>query len=167
MSKGVENELMGHPFILRLMVIRIAFSKNSESRAILSGTAVASAQNSFLNIPRSRNTPWAASFRSSPKMSALGIFSQGTLELKRTFLASAISNFRTMADIFGIAMARFRLQQERDTQLLKGRELDIAADMQNRLLPIHPQASYQCGDAWTYRNAVESVAGRLCRDLCR
>ena len=74
-------------------------------------------------------------------------------------VASSVNNQRTMADIFAIAIARFSLQKERDNQMLKARELDIATDMQNKLLPILPTSSYPNGEVFIYRNAVESVAG--------
>jgi serine phosphatase RsbU (regulator of sigma subunit)/anti-sigma regulatory factor (Ser/Thr protein kinase) len=93
----------------------------------------------------------------------------GALTLARKsqpyLVASELSTVRTYADLFGIALANANnaLVREREQQAL--REIEIAAAMQNDLLPLPPSSSLAGGRAVVRRRNARTVAGDYV-DIC-
>jgi len=80
-------------------------------------------------------------------------------------MASELSMVRTYADLFGIALANANnaLMRDRERQAL--REVEIAAEMQNDLLPLPVETSFTGGTAVVRRRTARSVAGDYV-DIC-
>jgi serine phosphatase RsbU (regulator of sigma subunit)/anti-sigma regulatory factor (Ser/Thr protein kinase) len=93
----------------------------------------------------------------------------GALTLARRrqpyLVASELSTVRTYADLFGIALANANnaLVREREQQAL--REIEIAATMQNDLLPLPTSAAFRGGRAVVRRRNARTVAGDYV-DIC-
>ena len=93
----------------------------------------------------------------------------GVLTLARRqqpyLVASELSLVRTYADLFGIALANANnaLMRDRERQAL--REVEIAAEMQNDLLPLPVDLSSAGGRAVVRRRTARSVAGDYV-DIC-
>lgn len=89
---------------------------------------------------------------------------QGTLVLARRsnapyLNAGELNTVRTFADLFGIAVvsANNTLARSREARAL--RELEIASDMQNNLLPMPDITSGSCWDVFARRRSAREVAG--------
>jgi serine phosphatase RsbU (regulator of sigma subunit)/anti-sigma regulatory factor (Ser/Thr protein kinase) len=93
----------------------------------------------------------------------------GTLTVARLrqpyLVASELSMARTYADLFGIALANANnaLMRDRERQAL--REIEIAAEMQNDLLPLPASTSVTGGRAVVRRRTARTVAGDYV-DIC-
>jgi len=89
----------------------------------------------------------------------LGLLVAGRSENSERMVSSQVSNLRTFADIFGIAIANFisttiRREAERDLQ-----EFEIAAEIQQHLLPIRPPSCESKRRAQVFQRAARNVAG--------
>jgi len=81
------------------------------------------------------------------------------------FVASELSLMRTYADLFGIALANANNALVRDREREALREVEIAAEMQNDLLPLPTDALATGGRAVVRRRTARSVAGDYV-DIC-
>ncbi len=86
--------------------------------------------------------------------------------LRQPYLvASELSMIRTYADLFGIALANANNALMRDHERQALREVEIAAEMQNDLLPLPTDAGVTGGRAVVRRRSARSVAGDYV-DIC-
>ena len=90
-----------------------------------------------------------------------------TLARKRQpyLVASELSTVRTYADLFGIALANANHALVRDREQQALREIEIAATMQNDLLPLPASAALGGGRAIVRRRNARTVAGDYV-DIC-
>ncbi len=93
----------------------------------------------------------------------------GALTLARRrqpyLLASELSTVRTYADLFGIALANANHALVREREQQAWREIEIAATMQNDLLPLPASSTYPGGRAVVCRRNARTVAGDYV-DIC-
>jgi serine phosphatase RsbU (regulator of sigma subunit)/anti-sigma regulatory factor (Ser/Thr protein kinase) len=99
----------------------------------------------------------------------VGGMTLGTLTMARLrqpyLVASELSMVRTYADLFGIALANANNALVRDRERQALREVEIAAEMQNDLLPLPSETSFSGGRAVVRRRTARSVAGDYV-DIC-
>lgn len=91
--------------------------------------------------------------------SVYGVLLCGRAAGGRRFYASDLNNLRTLADILSMALAKEILQAVRDAQQQSLRELQIATELQNHLLPVASPPQDPRWSAFLRRQSALEVAG--------
>ncbi len=76
-----------------------------------------------------------------------------------TARSAVLNNLGTICEIFGIEFARHRLRLMRDRQMQDLRELELATNIQNRLLPVPQPVCTKGWSVWMNRASAGQVSG--------
>lgn len=88
-----------------------------------------------------------------------GVLLAGRKIAEAEFLAPELNHLRTLADIFALTFTRAVLLAQRDVQQQSLRELQIAAELQNQLLPITTPPVHPAIATTIHRDTAREVAG--------
>ncbi|WP_269539097.1 ATP-binding SpoIIE family protein phosphatase [Cerasicoccus fimbriatus] len=96
-----------------------------------------------------------------------GMLAAGRISTEKRLVSSHVNNLRTFAEIFGISIANFistTIRQEAEKDL---REFEIAADIQQHLLPVRQPTNVMKQNVRVFQRVAQNVAGdfaEYCQD---